>query len=57
MAVKVRLDAGLPKELAVVHRGGSLAAGRAANAVLPQQATDYGEGTAFYDVGARLEAG
>ncbi|HEY3451791.1 MAG TPA: molybdopterin-dependent oxidoreductase [Myxococcales bacterium] len=55
LTVLVKIDVGLPRDLVVVYRGGSLAKGRAANAVVPQQATDYGEGTAFYDVGARLE--
>lgn len=54
LTVLVRTDPALPKDLAVVYRGGALSKGRAANAVVPQQATDYGEGTAFYDVGARL---
>ena len=57
LAVVVKTDAAMPKDLAVVYRGGALAKGRAANALVPQQAADYGEGTAFYDVGARLERG
>ncbi|MGC4119874.1 MAG: molybdopterin-dependent oxidoreductase [Myxococcales bacterium] len=55
MTVVLKLDPAMPRDLLVVFRGGALAKGRAANAVVPQQTTDYGEGTAFYDVGARLE--
>lgn len=55
LRVVMRLDAQLPRGMVVVHRGGSLAKGRAANAIVPAAATDVGEGTAFYDVGVRIE--
>jgi anaerobic selenocysteine-containing dehydrogenase len=55
LEVTVRLDPELAPGMAVVHRGGALRLGRAANSLVPQQATDVGEGTAFYDARARLE--
>lgn len=55
LEVRVRLDAGLPGELVVLHRSGALRLGRAANALVPQKETDVGEGAAFYDARARLE--
>lgn len=55
MDVILRLDPRLLPETCVVSRGGWLCHGHGVNALVAAQATDLGEGTAFYDQRARIE--
>jgi anaerobic selenocysteine-containing dehydrogenase len=55
MRVRVRLDAGLRRDLVVLPKGGWLQHGTAANALVRARLTDAGEGAAYYDEAVRLE--
>jgi anaerobic selenocysteine-containing dehydrogenase len=56
LAVTVRHDATLRRELAVMAKGGMLRDGRCANRLIAAALTDEGEGAAYYDEPVRLVA-
>jgi anaerobic selenocysteine-containing dehydrogenase len=56
MSVRVRCDPAQRRDVALVPKGGHLADGRCANALLRARLTDLGEGGALYDEGVRLVA-
>jgi anaerobic selenocysteine-containing dehydrogenase len=49
MHVELELDAGVHGQLAVMDKGGWLHADRCANALIPAELTDQGEGAVYYD--------
>jgi anaerobic selenocysteine-containing dehydrogenase len=55
LSVRLRFDPTLRPDICLVPTGGWLRLGRAPNALVSQQATDMGQGTAFYDQHVRLE--
>lgn len=54
LVVRVRHDAKQRRDVALLPKGGSLAEGRCANALIRAQVTDLGEGGALYDDRVRL---
>jgi anaerobic selenocysteine-containing dehydrogenase len=54
IVVRVRHDVAQRRDVAIVPKGGHLAAGRCANALLKARTTDLGGGGALYDEGVRL---
>ena len=54
LTVRVRHDARQRRDVALIPKGGHLAAGRCANRLLRARTTDAGEGGALYDEGVRL---
>lgn len=56
MTVTVRHDPAQRRDVVLVAKGGHLQDGRCANALIPAQLTDLGEGGALYDSRVRLEA-
>lgn len=55
LRVVVRHDAGMRSDMVVVPKGGWMAHGRAANAIVRARFTDAGLGAAYYDETVRLE--
>jgi anaerobic selenocysteine-containing dehydrogenase len=55
LTVRLRLDPTLPEDLCQVQPGGWARLGCAINDLIGAQATDLGEGTAYYDQRVRLE--
>ena len=54
MQVRVKLDSQVRNELALMDKGGWLAAGRCANALTPAEASDQGGCAVYYDTPIRL---
>jgi anaerobic selenocysteine-containing dehydrogenase len=54
MEVRLRLDGRQRRDVALMDKGGWLHRGRCANALVPAELTDAGEGAAYYDTPVRL---
>jgi anaerobic selenocysteine-containing dehydrogenase len=52
--VRVKLDPGQRRDVALMDKGGWFARGRSANALIPARTTDAGEGAVYYDTPVRL---
>jgi len=55
LVVRLRHDPGLRREVVVLPKGGWLARGRCANALVEARCTDLGEGACYYEEPVRLE--
>lgn len=56
MTVRLIFDPGQRTDLVIVPKGGSLASGRCANALVRARETDLGEGAVYYDTPVRIVA-
>lgn len=56
LQVVLKLDADQRPDIALMPKGGWLSAGRCANALIPAQLTDEGQGACYYDTGIRIVA-
>lgn len=56
MPARIRLDPRQRRGVVLVPKGGSLARGRCANALVRAELSDEGEGAALYEEGVRIEA-
>jgi anaerobic selenocysteine-containing dehydrogenase len=57
MTVRLRFDARQRRDVLLVPKGGWLAAGQCANALVPARLTDAGGGAVYYDTPVRLRRG